>query len=397
MSSFNLDIFTIETYEPVTSISQKGIFIHSNEQSYIKINDTDSDLKVENLESRDLLVINNIQANNLNILNDVDIKGYCYIDKDLYFTNDNSAIRIGPNFRIDDNDTSLLNPYFSINATTNITKFGTNDVSFINISASQTISGSELKVVNNADVVGWLKVGGNITGSNISGSIISGSELKIVNNADVVGWLKVGGNITGSNISASNTIIGKSLNMYNDNNNLIYLNTGGTHELKIKKEHILFSSSFVFNVFSSESKSERIYIRSYTGSSDYSSNTTSNYHDIINFYRTGSKNVVSIGSDSSIGNLINISTGSILFISGSIYPSSNDKFELGNKTPNNRWKAIYAANISTTDLILDNDIGSWRIVEGEEELYIYNAKKKKKYKFLLKEIEYDNYLEKLEN
>ena len=364
MSSFNLDIFTIEIYEPVTSISQKGIFIHSNEQSYIKINDTDSELKVENLESRDLLVINNIQANNLNILNDVDIGGYCYIDKDLYFTNDNSAIRIGPNFRIDDNDTSLLNPYFSINATTNITKFGTNDVSFINISASQTISGSELKVVNNADVVGWLKVGGNITGSNIS---------------------------------ASNTIIGKSLNMYNDNNNLIYLNTGGTHELKIKKEHILFSSSFVFNVFSSESKSEKIYIRSYTGSSDYSSNTTSNYHDIINFYRTGSKNVVSIGSDSSIGNLINISTGSILFISGSIYPSSNDKFELGNKSPNNRWKAIYAANISTTDLILDNDIGSWRIVEGEEELYIYNAKKKKKYKFLLKEIEYDNYLEKLEN
>jgi hypothetical protein len=47
-----------------------------------------------------------------------------------------------------------------------------------------------------------------------------------------------------------------------------------------------------------------------------------------------------------------------------------------------RWGTIY-----TSDLELSNGIGDWTIVEGEDDLFIYNNKRGKVYKFALTEVD----------
>jgi hypothetical protein len=47
-----------------------------------------------------------------------------------------------------------------------------------------------------------------------------------------------------------------------------------------------------------------------------------------------------------------------------------------------RWGTVY-----TSDLSLKNEIGDWTIVEGEDDLFLYNNKKGKTYKFTLTEVD----------
>ena len=47
-----------------------------------------------------------------------------------------------------------------------------------------------------------------------------------------------------------------------------------------------------------------------------------------------------------------------------------------------RWKTVY-----TTDLELKNNFGDYTIVEGENDLFLYNNKSGKTYKFVLQEID----------
>jgi hypothetical protein len=47
-----------------------------------------------------------------------------------------------------------------------------------------------------------------------------------------------------------------------------------------------------------------------------------------------------------------------------------------------RWATIY-----TSDLDLSNGIGDYTIVEGEDDLFLYNNKKGKVYKFALIEVD----------
>lgn len=47
-----------------------------------------------------------------------------------------------------------------------------------------------------------------------------------------------------------------------------------------------------------------------------------------------------------------------------------------------RWGTVY-----TSDLSLDNGVGDWTIVEGEDELFIYNNKRGKSYKFVMIEVD----------
>lgn len=65
---------------------------------------------------------------------------------------------------------------------------------------------------------------------------------------------------------------------------------------------------------------------------------------------------------------------------GTILPGSSNTTDLGSSTL--RWRNIY-----TGDLSLSNDIGDWTIVEGEDDLFIYNNKKDKVYKFNLTEVD----------
>ena len=69
-----------------------------------------------------------------------------------------------------------------------------------------------------------------------------------------------------------------------------------------------------------------------------------------------------------------------LFFTGNVSPASSNTYDLGSSTA--RWRNIY-----TGDLHLSNEYGNWTIVEGEDELFLYNNKKDKVYKFNLTEVD----------
>jgi phage gp45-like len=66
--------------------------------------------------------------------------------------------------------------------------------------------------------------------------------------------------------------------------------------------------------------------------------------------------------------------------SGSVMPNVTGTLNLGSAAL--RWGTVY-----TSDLSLSNGIGDWTIVEGEDDLFIYNNKKGKTYKFALIEVD----------
>lgn len=87
----------------------------------------------------------------------------------------------------------------------------------------------------------------------------------------------------------------------------------------------------------------------------------------------------------------NLSTGGTLSITGTsnfggnitashINPGGNGTVDLGSTTA--RWRNIY-----TSDLNLNNGIGDYTIVEGKEDLFLYNNNSDKVYKFALVEID----------
>jgi hypothetical protein len=65
---------------------------------------------------------------------------------------------------------------------------------------------------------------------------------------------------------------------------------------------------------------------------------------------------------------------------GHVIPGSNGNQNLGSSTL--RWNTLF-----TSDLSMSNGIGDYTIVEGEEDLFIYNNKTNKVFKFLLQEVD----------
>jgi hypothetical protein len=111
-----------------------------------------------------------------------------------------------------------------------------------------------------------------------------------------------------------------------------------------------------------------------TGNGDKTVSITANkagvgYHNLSvggyqhNFYVGGSQTLA-----------MNIGT------TGTITPGANGTQDLGSSAL--RWGTIY-----TSDLSLNNGIGDWTIVEGEDDLFLYNNKKGKVYKFALTEVD----------
>jgi hypothetical protein len=72
--------------------------------------------------------------------------------------------------------------------------------------------------------------------------------------------------------------------------------------------------------------------------------------------------------------------GSTLTVAGNVLPEANGTRDLGSAAA--RWSTVY-----TSDLSLNNGIGDWTIVEGEDDLFLYNNKKGKVYKFALTEVD----------
>jgi hypothetical protein len=72
-------------------------------------------------------------------------------------------------------------------------------------------------------------------------------------------------------------------------------------------------------------------------------------------------------------------TGVVIMTANTI-PSANATLDLGSTTA--RWRTVF-----TSDLDLNNGIGDWTIVEGEDDLFLYNNKKGKVFKFALVEVD----------
>jgi hypothetical protein len=72
--------------------------------------------------------------------------------------------------------------------------------------------------------------------------------------------------------------------------------------------------------------------------------------------------------------------GGQTIVSGTHNPGATNTYDLG--TASLRWR-----NIFTQDLQLNNGIGDYTIVEGEDDLFLYNNKKGRVYKFALIEVD----------
>ena len=74
-----------------------------------------------------------------------------------------------------------------------------------------------------------------------------------------------------------------------------------------------------------------------------------------------------------------INSNATIQVDGTFYPATNGTQDLG--TSSLRWSTVY-----TSDLSLSNGIGDYTIVEGENDLFLYNNKQNKVYKFMLQEV-----------
>jgi hypothetical protein len=98
-------------------------------------------------------------------------------------------------------------------------------------------------------------------------------------------------------------------------------------------------------------------------------NYNSNFYDIQN---NGSDNSWTLDYNDTVR--LQVTSG------GTVQPGANGTQDLGSSSY--RWSTIY-----TSDLSLNNGIGDWTIVEGEDDLFLYNNKKGKVYKFALTEVD----------
>ena len=75
-----------------------------------------------------------------------------------------------------------------------------------------------------------------------------------------------------------------------------------------------------------------------------------------------------------------LATGGGTTHSGKLIPHTNATHDLGSAL--NRWSTVY-----TSDLSMSNGIGDYTRVEGLEDLFLYNNKTNKVFKFMLQEVD----------
>jgi hypothetical protein len=134
---------------------------------------------------------------------------------------------------------------------------------------------------------------------------------------------------------------------------------------------------------------------SYLLSTQYNSSTNPSGYALIGGYTSATENKVIIGGSIYEANpatsiefwthtAVTHATGGSLKMTitsgGTLQPAVNGTQDLG--TSSLRWATVY-----TSDLSLSNGIGDYTIVEGENDLFLYNNKQNKVYKFVLAEVD----------
>lgn len=230
-------------------------------------------------------------------------------------------------------------------STVNLTVTGTTSLSAGALSVNSLTTGNTVSAT------------GNVTGGNINtGGLVSATGNVRGGNLISTGIISATGNITGGNLAATNTttanisvtsrIVGgvntftKTVNLGNGD---IILDNGTTDTPGI---HFYYGNSVNFGI-------------------DVASSA-------LRFVRhLGEANGVVIGSMDTSGNYTS---------AGSMSPGTNNAVDLGSASF--RWRNIY-----TNDLQLSNGIGDYTVVEGEEDLFLYNNKSGKTFKFALIEVD----------
>jgi hypothetical protein len=100
---------------------------------------------------------------------------------------------------------------------------------------------------------------------------------------------------------------------------------------------------------------------------------------------TGTNFGIGHWSGSAYTNRFSISSTGTATFAGNVTPSVTTTHDLG--TTSLRWKGIYTTNLYTSDLNLNNGIGDYTIIEGEEDLFLVNNKSGKSFKFALIEVD----------
>lgn len=197
----------------------------------------------------------------------------------------------------------------------------------VGTNAGAAISANTLAVSNSATVGTTLVVSGNVSGGNLStGGLISAT-----------------GNVSGGNltISGAATVGG--------------LTTNGIADVRAPANAVLL------NVQENSSGNNRR----------------------IRFLNSGTVNTIEsttgIGS-TTLAFAVDGTTRAQFDPTGHFSPAANNTYDLG--TSSLRWRNIY-----TNDLQLSNGIGDYTVVEGEEDLFLYNNKSGKTFKFALIEVD----------
>jgi hypothetical protein len=218
-------------------------------------------------------------------------------------------------------------------------------------------NGTDTAFAGNLEVTGSTTLGTtNVTTLNAGNGVISGSSQVNVMSTTNIARLAT----TGSNIFVGNQTITGSIFTIGTGNNLI--NSITTQA---------FSSGYNDSVF--------ILAPNQTGGG-----LSFNLGKAASSYNLGKMVFNYVGDQSTSNNIsfgfYNYDNKLVIEGGGTVRPGSNGTQDLGSSS--NRWSTVY-----TSDLSLNNGIGDWTIVEGEDDLFLYNNKKGKVYKFALTEVD----------
>lgn len=202
---------------------------------------------------------------------------------------------------------------------------------------------------------------GAVSGTSFSGTGFSSTGNVTGGNLVTGGLISSTGNVTGGNITSSGLISSNTYNVYQSaaiNTTTPGTSTYGIH-LQPSSSNANTASGITFGAgdhLSGTNAQAGIYSQ-FGGSFG-----TRLYFATTDAYASGAKTRLYIDS------------------TGHVLPIASATYDLGSTTL--RWRNVY-----TSDLHLNNGQGDWTIVEGAEDLFLYNNKNKRVYKFALIEVD----------